>query len=462
MNKYLGFRKAEIDITPSVPCLLSGHVARSHKESDSILDPVFAKAVILSSDKGSTLFVSLELIEIADDYLRVLRKRLSQVSGIDENNIQIACIHTHTAPSVIYIGTIPLNPEYMDYVVEKTSVCIKAAMEADPVDVRVFYGIAESGFGINRRFKDPETGAFSMKPNPSGPYDKTVPVIQFKDLKDNTVAIIYNCSVHPTALGVNLYGISADYPGRINKHLKREFGECCMPMAVTGSCGDVRPAIVSDDKKTFIDGTVEDIERIGKVTAEAIVKALVNAKETEGRVGSVMYTEYVPLEMNPAPSKEELKQMIERQNEKIAQAEIEAAKLSEFERAHEDPVWTLKADKEWMERMYNRKEEGNHIDAQLSLWVINDSIAVFCVPGELFTEVGVKIKKLWTKGCSLLAGYCNGSMGYMPSASAVCEGGYEVKEAFKHLAGHTGSFTAKLEPTLLSEMQKFIDKDQAR
>ncbi len=461
MNKYLGFRKAEIDITPSVPCLLSGHVARSHKESDSILDPIYAKALILSSELGDTLFISLELIEIDDDYLRVFRKRLSEISGIAEQNIQIASIHTHTAPGVIYVGTIPLNKEYMNYVVEKTAVGIKSAMETEPIPVRVFYGVTESAFGINRRFRDSRTGAYSMKPNPSGPYDKTVPVVEFRDLKNNTVSIIYNCSVHPTALGVNLYGISADYPGRINKYLKKAFGDCCMPMAVTGSCGDVRPAIVSSDGKTFVDGTINDIERIGKETAAAIVNILKTAKEAKGKASSVMYTQYVPLEMEKAPSKDVLKDMIAHQNERIAAAEIEAAKLSEFERAHEDPVWTLKSDKDWMERMLNRKEEGNFIDAQLSLWVINDSVAVFCVPGELFTEVGIKIKQLWKKGCALVAGYCNGSMGYMPSASAVSEGGYEVKEAFKHLLGHTGSFTAQLETTLLSKMQEFIDRNES-
>lgn len=459
MDKYISFRKAEIDITPSVPCLMSGHVARSHKESDSILDPIFAKAIILSSEKETTLFISLELIEIADDYLRVFRKRLSEVSGIEEKNIQIACIHTHTAPSVIYIGTIPLNKPYMDFVVEKTAVGIKDAMEKQAIPVRVFSAVSEAGFGVNRRFKDPVTGSFSMKPNPTGPYDRSVPVVAFRDLEDKTVAVIYNCSVHPTAIGVNLYGISADYPGRINKYLKRAYGDICMPMAITGSCGDVRPAIVAKDGKTFTDGTVADIERIGAETAASIVKALEKGKEAKDGVETSMYTEYVPLEMKPAPSKEELKKMIELQNDRIAKAEEEAAKLSEFERAHEDPVWTLKADKEWMERMLNRKDDSHYIDAQLSLWVINKSIAIFCVPGELFTEVGIKIKKLWKKDCALLAGYCNGSMGYMPSASAVNEGGYEVKEAFKHLAGHTGSFTEQLETALLSEMQKFIDKD---
>ena len=454
-NGQLLLRKVELNITPTWPCTLAGHAARRHKKHDWILERIYARAIILTSDSGTTAFVSMDLCEFEDSYVRRLRAAISKESGISEDSILIACIHTHTAPAVISLGDIPLETEYMDWLVEKTSKAMGEAMKNDPIPVKVYTATARADFGINRRYKDPVTGEYSMKPNPEGSYDSSIPFVLFCDLNYKVQAIMYSCSVHPTTLGVTLFSISPDYPGSINMYLKQQFGEDLLTVAVTGACGDVRPALLDESGKSFRDGTQYDVDIIGEMVCGAIMSRLDRLEEVPGS-SSVIKTKYIPFEMEAPPSKDEIRKLIVLQDERIIEAKKKAEKMTEFERSHEDPVWTLESEKKWLQWLLTLDKTDNVFMGQVALWTINDGIAVFCAPGELFTDVGLKLESMWKGKNSMVAGYCNGSVGYMPSAAAVKEGGYETRDAFKHLSGHTGAFTEQLEQSLVKTMEEFI------
>ncbi len=448
-------RKVEINITPTWPCILAGHAARRHRKHDWVLDRIYARAIILSSDLGTTAFVSMDLCEFEDSYVRRLRAAISKASGIAEDSILIACIHTHTAPAVIPLGDIPLETEYMEWLLDKTSNGIGEAMKSEGIPIKVFTATARADFGINRRYKDPITGQYSMKPNPEGSYDSSIPFVVFSDLNYKVQAIMYSCSVHPTTLGVTIFSISPDYPGSINLYLKQQFGEDVLTVAVTGACGDVRPALLDESGKSFRDGTQGDIDIIGEMVCGAIMSKLDRLKEVPG-ASSVIKTRSIPFEMETPPSKDEIRRLIALQDERIGEARKKAEKMTEFERSHEDPLWTLESERKWLEWLLTLDKTENVFMGQVALWTINDGVAVFCVPGELFTDVGLRLESMWKGENSMIAGYCNGSVGYMPSAEAVKEGGYETKDAFKHLPGHTGAFTEQLEQSLVDTMKSFI------
>ena len=56
-------------------------------------------------------------------------------------------------------------------------------------------------------------------------------------------------------------------------------------------------------------------------------------------------------------------------------------------------------------------------------------LAAVTVPGELFTEIGMQIKASSPSPATLIAGYSNGSIGYIPTVEAYPAGGYEVTHA---------------------------------
>ena len=76
-------------------------------------------------------------------------------------------------------------------------------------------------------------------------------------------------------------------------------------------------------------------------------------------------------------------------------------------------------------RLYHGK---THIDWQLQ-GIRLGPVALICVPGEPFTEMGQEIARRSPFAHTLFSGYSNGGFGYIPVRSAYSEGGYEVESS---------------------------------
>ncbi len=58
-----------------------------------------------------------------------------------------------------------------------------------------------------------------------------------------------------------------------------------------------------------------------------------------------------------------------------------------------------------------------------------DNLAIVGIPGELFVELGLAIKRTSNFARIFVAGYCNDLIGYIPTRAAYLEGGYEIDTA---------------------------------
>jgi hypothetical protein len=55
-----------------------------------------------------------------------------------------------------------------------------------------------------------------------------------------------------------------------------------------------------------------------------------------------------------------------------------------------------------------------------------DNAAFISFPGELFTEIGMRIKRESPFRQTCILGLANGSLGYVPTREAISQGGYEI------------------------------------
>jgi hypothetical protein len=76
-------------------------------------------------------------------------------------------------------------------------------------------------------------------------------------------------------------------------------------------------------------------------------------------------------------------------------------------------------------------------------------------PGELFSEIGMRIKERSPFPRTLLCGYAGGTVGYVPTRSAFSEGGYEVSDAYK-LYGLPSAFRRDVEEIVYGEMSSLL------
>ena len=98
---------AETDITPPVGFPMAGYY--HERLAEGMIDPLKAKAIVFREGDTAGAVVVCDLIGIATDLSREVRRRVSEKTGIPENNIGISATHSHTAPDYmkelyLYLG----------------------------------------------------------------------------------------------------------------------------------------------------------------------------------------------------------------------------------------------------------------------------------------------------------------------------------------------------------------------
>lgn len=79
-----------------------------------------------------------------------------------------------------------------------------------------------------------------------------------------------------------------------------------------------------------------------------------------------------------------------------------------------------------------RKGEPN-LKQEIQIQVMRvGSTALIAIPGEPFIEIALAIKARSKFKHTIVAGYSNGCIGYMPTPEAIEKGGYEVESAYKY------------------------------
>ena len=81
-----------------------------------------------------------------------------------------------------------------------------------------------------------------------------------------------------------------------------------------------------------------------------------------------------------------------------------------------------------------------------------DKVAWVSLPGEIFVELGLDIKRTSPFACTMIAELANGSIGYIPNKAAYAEGNYEVVSA--RCAVGSGEKLVAAADKLLKELQK--------
>ena len=87
---------AETDITPPVGFPMAGYY--HERLAEGTMDALKAKAIVFRDGDTTAALVVCDLIGIATDLSREVRRRVSEKTGIPEHNIAISATHSHTAP----------------------------------------------------------------------------------------------------------------------------------------------------------------------------------------------------------------------------------------------------------------------------------------------------------------------------------------------------------------------------
>ncbi len=391
---------AQVEITPPPGIPLTGFIARLGPSS-GIHDPLFARALWLEAGDQSVLLIVCDLLALEASFVAAARAAIRQATGLAEQNILIACTHTHSGPATIFLRDCgEVDAAYLERLrLNLVDVAEKAAANLRPARVGAGRGRVEQG-ALNRR-------------RPGEAVDPDLDVISFEGQ-----AILVNYACHPVCLDHTNRLVSADYPGCLSRILQAQTG--ATTLFTTGAAGDINPDRMGDF--AFAEALGE------RLAAEA--QRVLQGLEYHESVLLHCAAETLTLPLQPLPTPAELGGADHRSGQILTHRR----QLSEAEAAGD--VVQAKVQRAmlgWAEDTLAGARRGDlPTTVQAEFQVIRlDNAILLGVPGEIFSELGKAIKNQAAPRQVTVLGYANNDIGYIPTRQAYAQGGYEIHEAFK-------------------------------
>ncbi len=227
-----------------------------------VLDDLFVRVIALKNETDSELLITFDLDKVPcpGEYLHAL----CETTGVPENNILLAAVHTHTAPIAgnrvnegpnnLFNKPAEVQEATHRYEAYIQDVLLKTAKEAieKAVPARMGVGKGSSYINVDRkmRYEYEENdgsvhGKFAVGVVMDSPIDHTVTLIRFEDLEGKPIAYLINYPVHccvlnaAPAFGRDL-GISGDIAGRVCAW-NDERNPGAVTLWCSGAAGDINP-----------------------------------------------------------------------------------------------------------------------------------------------------------------------------------------------------------------------------
>ena len=371
------------DITPDNSQYLLGY---GERKSTGIHDRIYHRIVALDDCNTQFFIVSTEVCLFSPAFYDEVAEKVKEQLGIDPENLWWTVTHTHSAPEVgppgmpaIFMGTRyqhEYDREYTDMVEAKLINGLKEAIEKlSPARLGVGWGFSQAN--INRRAIDVD-GKASLGLNPDGPTDRRIGLLRIDNQDGTPLACIANYPVHGTVMsGENLL-ISGDAPGVVAEYFEQKIG---VPLLfINGAAGNLAPIYsvypnpraghLSQFRVLLGDRILDAYEKILFTTGEVQLDARVLTVETPRKQGLGWPDEFGAY-TSTTPAGINLVNM---------------------------PIRFLK---------------------------INEDIAIWTAPVELFCEISNEIRDRSPFSYTFYFGYTNGWLGYLTTEKAYVHEGYE-------------------------------------
>ncbi len=388
---------AKTDITPSENVFLGGYDLRTGP-STGVYGKIYVNALVFDNTIDRVLFLEANLLFFGSDSIR---KRISEATGIPYVNIIAGAAHNHSAPLTGHQND---NTQWSGQLEEKVISTVKKALN-DLEAVKIGGGAGHSRIAMNRRKRMVDTlsydtwdenntsqsygkaktdnpvkirefaGVIRLGANPEGPIDDEVGVFRIDRLSGEPKAVFINYACHGTSLGGRNTVISPEWMGHM-----LEYVEANVPGVIgifaQGAAGDINPRFVGG-----LDGCVDNLENTARLGCEI------------GREAVRVYNSIVTV----LPGDPRIRLV------------------------HEDILCP---------RAYRLlSADFTHPYIAVPTTAIRiDEFTWVTFPGEMFHQIGQRIKSSTHSKYSYLVGYCgdgSGLVGYLPTRQAFSEGGYE-------------------------------------
>ena len=230
--------------------------------TDSIRDPLYARAIVVDDGRTCAVLVGIDLGAAGNQIVDDAIPRASKVTGCPEHNVIVSATHTHSSNTRGLGQGPPTAKAVADAIVEAATVAKSKLAPA-----RMGYGRTLIDLNVNRDLFNRKL-EWRQEPNPDGPSDKTLAVVEFLADDNVPIGVYMNYAMHP----INFYlsgVISADFPGEASRYIEQLFGERTVAVFSQGASGDQNPrdfrspTLIMSQRSALANGGGPFVQRIG-------------------------------------------------------------------------------------------------------------------------------------------------------------------------------------------------------
>lgn len=416
---------AKMNITPEGSIWMSGYGSRN-KPSEGKIHDLWAKAVALEDGKGNrAVIVTTDLIGFPRSVSDQIAAAVLKQYGLDRSRLLLNSSHTHTGPMVAENLRImfELPPEqeekiraYSQHLVQ-TVVSLVGGAIADLQPADISYGSGTANFAINRRQFN--LSNVSIGVNREGPVDHSVPVLAVRKPDGTLRLALYGYACHNTTLTGEFYKLSGDYAGFSQIEFEKKHpGAIGMFMLLTG--GDQNPNPRSK----------EDL-------------AIQHGAQLANSVENVLKTKMVPVQG-------QLRAAFQTTELAFAPRTRE-----DFEQELKDPNKVKVRRAQLMLKAMDERRPINTVTYPVQAIRLGKEVTYVALGGEVVVGYSLRTKKEFPKENTVVAGYSNDVMSYIPTAKVLEEGGYEAVDSMIYY-GKPGPFASDVEERIMKTIHSVM------
>jgi hypothetical protein len=438
-------------ITPPQNVELAGLGYYLNRTSERVRDDLACTALVIRDGENFVAIVAIDFMYNDVAFTKKIRNRARNLTGLDPESICVNFSHSHNAPTAgLIIGAGERDWTYLDSIAETAAVTIFEAWKRRR-PARLFVGRGDLvGMSFNRTREN-------------GPVDARVSVLRADTTDGQPLAVVVNFHSHCTAhMETDLRAISRDWPGEVVDQL-----EAALPGATAlylqGTCGDV------NFRREF-NGTERRFEPARAVTSVAL-DALKKARPVENAdVAAVSLR--VELPTRRWTREEVMRDRTEGQYRlktgdttdwldgiaKVCVNQPERLPLRYGGSVEKAVAAVSRFAVEWTDRILPELETHPEIlHTEIQALRIGDVYFV-ANAAELFTTLGLEVRRQWGNDDLFMLGYTNGSIGYLPDSYDIERRSYAAIQSPKFTAQFP--FTNESSPEMINGMLDALEKSR--
>ncbi len=407
---------ATSNITPPLGLPIVG--GWSSPPAGQVHDELHARCLVLENDGVRLALVVCDSVGIPREAFDEARRRVAEETKLPPSHLLLSATHTHSA--------VAARGDYAGFLARRIADGVRRAI-ANLQPARIAWGSAQAPEHVfNRRYflkdgvriPDPFGGEDRVLMNPgighpdvvkpAGPVDPEVSFVSLRSRDGRPLALLANYSLHYVG-GVPQDHISADYFALFADDIQRLLGADRQdpPFVGTmsnGTSGDVNNIDVLGGKKEKR-APYEKMREVARSVAEKVVEAEKTAAWKDSVALGAAMEDLVLAARRPSPD------LVERAKGILARPkDVKPVHVRELAYA---------------ERTLRMAEGPAELSVPIQALRIGD-LGIAAIPFEVFTDIGLGIKRDAPFERAFTISLANGSFGYLPTPEQHALGGYET------------------------------------